>query len=309
MLSFVIPTYNRKQELKNCLDSILKQKIKNSEIIVVDDNSSDGTYEFVKKNYPKIKIYKNEKNMFSAYSRNLGFEQSKGDKILFIDSDVTLRKNAVKNLLKYDEDIVYPLIKYDSRLTMYPSHEKEKQNLYITTVFLAKKNSLLKLDSLFDSYYFNYEDLDFFVRCNYFGLKMKYCKEAIAIHHEHKKQEDWEHRHYCELYGILYGVLKLRKILRDTKMKNEFNFSILTKKLICSLFNFNPAHYYIEKGSTSKFIKIKDILFSKRKISNSTLKVYYLTLKAFYKSLINFPYILKQKNKLEQFIKNENLTN
>jgi len=303
-LSITIPTYNRKKQLKNCIDSILKQKISNSEIIVIDDNSSDGTFDFIKKNYPKIKIFKNKKNMMPGYSRNLGFEKSSGDKILFVDSDVTLEKDAVKNLLKYDEDIIHPLIKYDSGLKMYPNREKEKENLYITTVFLAKKDSLKKLDSLFDPYYFNYEDLDFFLRCNFFGLKMKYCPEAVAIHHEHKKQEDWEHRHYCELYGILYGMLKLRKILKNTKMKNDFNFSILTKKIICSLFNFNSAHYYIEYGKTSNFKKIKDILFSKRKISNSTLKVYYITIKAFYKSFLNLSCTLKQKNKIEKFIRN-----
>ena len=60
MLSFVIPTYNRKELLKKCIDSIILQKVKNYEIIVIDDNSNDGTYEFVKENYPFVKIIKNE---------------------------------------------------------------------------------------------------------------------------------------------------------------------------------------------------------------------------------------------------------
>ncbi len=314
MLSFVIPTYNRKNFLRKCIDSIMLQKIKNYEIILVDDCSNDRTFEFIQKEYPKIKIIKNEKNMGSAYSRNIGFKEAKGDYILFIDSDVYLEKNAVKNLLEQAEknDITYPLINFSNGLKMYPSREKEKNYLYITTVFLIKRNSIKKLDSLFDTnYLFNYEDLDFFIRCNFFGLKMKYCYDSIAIHAEQKTSEDWEKRYYCELYGILYALIKLRKILTKTSMENDFNFNILSKKLICSFFNFNTAHYFIEKGSRSKIQKIKDVLFDKkRKISNKgILFIYYLTFKAFYKSLINLPNTLKQKRKLEQFIKNENIAN
>ena len=306
MLSFIIPTYNRKDYLKRCIDSIISQKVKNFEIIVVDDNSTDNTYEFIKENYSFVKIIRNEKNLGPANSRNIGFENSSGDYIMFIDSDVYLQENCIKNLAKYNSDIVYPLIKFDSGLRMYPSREKEKKYLYVTTVFLAKRDSLKKLDSLFDpNYLFNYEDLDFFIRCNYFNLEMKFCQEAMAVHAEHKTQEDWEKRHYCELYGILYGMLKLKKLLKNSKMENDFNFNILSKKLICSLFNFNPAHYYIEYGNTSVNKKIKDILFDKkRKISNKgILHVYYLTLKAFYKSFIDLPKTFEQKKKLENYIK------
>jgi len=314
MLSFIIPTYNRKPFLKKCIASILKQNIKDCEIIIVDDNSFDGTFEFIKQNYPKIKIIKNLKNKGSAYSRNLGFENSKGDYLLFIDSDVYLVKDCIKKLLKEIEnyDILYPAIDFSNGLRMYPSREKEKSNLYVTTIFLTKRNSLKKLDSLFDqNYLFNYEDLDFFLRCNYFGLKMKYIKDAKAIHAEQKTQEDWEKRHYCEIYGLLYGISKLKKILKKTTMQNDFNFNILSKKLICSFFNFNPAHYYIEKGQTSISTKIKDILFSKnRKISNRrNLFVTYLTLKAFYKYLTNFRSLRKEKKQLNKFIKNENPLN
>lgn len=76
--------------LGEAIQSILKQDYNDLEIIVVDDNSSDGTFEVIKEykdKYPFIQYFKNETNEGPGYSRNLGYKHSSGQYIIFMDDD------------------------------------------------------------------------------------------------------------------------------------------------------------------------------------------------------------------------------
>lgn len=88
-LSVIIPTYNSKKWINRTLDSLINQSLDiDYEIIVIDDGSTDGTYEYIKKNYPKknIKIYKKENGGVSS-ARNYGINMSTKNYIVFVDSD------------------------------------------------------------------------------------------------------------------------------------------------------------------------------------------------------------------------------
>ena len=86
-ISVVILNYNNKSVIKKCLDTLLKNNYKyNYEIIVVDNKSTDGSYEMIKKMYKGIKLYRNSKNGCSS-GRNLGVSKATKDYILFLDSD------------------------------------------------------------------------------------------------------------------------------------------------------------------------------------------------------------------------------
>ncbi|GAG40384.1 unnamed protein product, partial [marine sediment metagenome] len=54
LVSIIIVSHNRKDLLKTCLESLFKQEYKNYEVILIDDCSTDGSREFVEKNYPLI---------------------------------------------------------------------------------------------------------------------------------------------------------------------------------------------------------------------------------------------------------------
>lgn len=84
LISVVIPTYNRKAFLKDAIESVLRQKSIEKEIIIIDDGSTDGTYEEIK-NYPVKYFFQENKGPASA--RNLGILNSKGSYIAFLDSD------------------------------------------------------------------------------------------------------------------------------------------------------------------------------------------------------------------------------
>lgn len=94
-LSIIIGTYNTKNLLKKTLFSIYRNT-KNImfEIILIDDASADGTYEVIKKQFPLIKIIKNEKNLGYSKTYNKGTKLAKGKYILHLNSDVYFTKNS-----------------------------------------------------------------------------------------------------------------------------------------------------------------------------------------------------------------------
>jgi len=103
-VSIVICTHNRVQTLeKLAFKSIQRLNYSNYEIIIVDDNSTDGTEELVKKyqnKIPSLRYIKNNKNKGLCYVRNLGIKHSKGEIIAFIDDDCYVDKDWLKELVK-----------------------------------------------------------------------------------------------------------------------------------------------------------------------------------------------------------------
>ena len=85
-ISVIIPTYNRAHLLPRCLDSVIAQKLRSHEIIVVDDGSTDSTRDLVRRNYPGIKLISQENRGVSA-ARNAGIGAAQGDWLAFLDSD------------------------------------------------------------------------------------------------------------------------------------------------------------------------------------------------------------------------------
>lgn len=98
--SIVIPAYNYAQYLDDCIQSCLNQTYKNIEVIVVDDNSTDNTYEVVKK-YP-VSYIKNETNLGLSVSRNIGIFVATGDRVLCLDADDTIESTMVEKCIEIE---------------------------------------------------------------------------------------------------------------------------------------------------------------------------------------------------------------
>ena len=102
LISIIVPSYNEEKNISRCLDSILNQTFTDFEIICVDDNSTDSTFEIIKEYSVKdsrIKAFKNpEKGVSSA--RNFGIENSNGNYIGFVDSDDFIQPQMYEFLLR-----------------------------------------------------------------------------------------------------------------------------------------------------------------------------------------------------------------
>lgn len=89
-LSIIIPVYNVEEQLPSCLESVINQSFKDTEILVIDDASSDNSAEIVRKyaqKYKNIKPVFFDRNTGVGHIRNYGIELSKGRYIGFVDSD------------------------------------------------------------------------------------------------------------------------------------------------------------------------------------------------------------------------------
>ena len=87
-VSIIMPTYNREKVIRRAINSVFKQKYKNWELIIIDDNSTDDTKEIVRSyNENKIKYISCQTNQGAAAARNIGLEDANGDYICYLDSD------------------------------------------------------------------------------------------------------------------------------------------------------------------------------------------------------------------------------
>tara|TARA_B100001989_G_scaffold234380_1_gene194923 strand:- start:134 stop:1222 length:1089 start_codon:yes stop_codon:yes gene_type:complete len=99
-ISVVIPIYNGASFVKYCFETLLKQKnIKNYEIIVVNDASTDNSKKLIEElNLSNLKIYNLQKNSGPSAARNLGLLKAKGDYVFFFDIDDLIDDNALEIL-------------------------------------------------------------------------------------------------------------------------------------------------------------------------------------------------------------------
>lgn len=158
--SIVIPSYNSKWICK-CIDSVLNQTYKNFEIIVVDDISSDDTYNIIKnkyKNNKKIKLLLNKSKRLSGGTRNVGITESTGDYILCIDCDDWLKDNHVLEDINNkitDEDVMFlgfGLLLNDNivnEVVLNPTDLIESFNISFPAAWLKVVKRDIYLESLF----------------------------------------------------------------------------------------------------------------------------------------------------------------
>jgi len=102
-LSIIILSYNTKELLKRCLQSVEKARKDNCqiEIIVVDNASSDKSPEMVAKEFSQVKLIKSKKNLGYAGGNNLGLKRAQGEFILFLNSDTEIDKEALVKMMKF----------------------------------------------------------------------------------------------------------------------------------------------------------------------------------------------------------------
>ncbi len=98
-ISVIIPTYNRYKVLKRAIESVLAQKYKPKELIIIDDGSIDET-PTIKEIFPQIKYFY-QKNAGVSSARNLGIEKSTSKWIAFLDSDDAWHPNKLQEHLTF----------------------------------------------------------------------------------------------------------------------------------------------------------------------------------------------------------------
>jgi glycosyltransferase involved in cell wall biosynthesis len=100
-VSVIVPVYNCEKYISNCLDTILNQTYTNIEIVIVNDGSSDGSEKIIKRYKERDNriVYCYQNNSGPSAARNKGIQNSRGEYLVFIDSDDTVNKNYIESML------------------------------------------------------------------------------------------------------------------------------------------------------------------------------------------------------------------
>jgi GT2 family glycosyltransferase len=103
-ISIIIANYNARDLLENCLSSIYQQESRYPfEVLVVDDHSSDDSFEMVKTRFPQVRAYRNEANLHYATSNNRMFDIAEGQYLFLLNNDTIVKAGAIDALVDFME--------------------------------------------------------------------------------------------------------------------------------------------------------------------------------------------------------------
>lgn len=100
-LSIIILTWNQRAVTCRCLDALCHDCGDDTEIIVVDNGSTDGSSEHIAAAYPQVRLIRNPENRGVAAGRNCGIQAAKGDKLLLLDNDTIPNREAIDELRRW----------------------------------------------------------------------------------------------------------------------------------------------------------------------------------------------------------------
>jgi len=217
--SIIVPVYNTEKYLEKCIESLRNQTYTDFEVILVDDCSTDDSYEICKsisERDSRFTVIRKKKNQGQSAARNLGLDNICGEYVLFIDSDDYVETDFLKDIefciynhpcdlitwglyddvLKDDGSIVIsksPLNYPKDKFAVNPD-EKDLWELWMKTFFASPCNKAYKTEIIknnhiyFDEICVEFEDLVF---------NAKYCMHirSFSVLHEayyHYLQPEWQ---------------------------------------------------------------------------------------------------------------------
>jgi len=207
-ISIIIVNWNAGDYLKGCIESLQNQSYKDFEIILVDNASSDGSTDFVEKNFPNVRIIRNKKNLGFAEGNNIGILNSKSDIVALFNPDAIAEKNWLSTLVsvlnssekiggvagklyylgdKFGKDAVFCTWSKIDSLSSNPSnfHNNEpisKVDSLTGAAMLVKRKVIQNVGLLDTDYFLYFEETDWCARMIRAGYDLIYVPTAIAWH-------------------------------------------------------------------------------------------------------------------------------
>lgn len=219
LVSVIIPNFNGQKFLPVCLSSLFRSSYTNFEIIVIDDCSTDGSLEVLKK-FAKIKLLQNSHNQGASASRNNALTQARGEIVAFLDNDTRVEKKWLEELIRplissksdigatCSKTLIYqhPKIISTAGLLLVPhtgwgiarggmakdgiaKWDQEAETVSISAALAVKKSVIDQIGEFDEKLAVHTEDLDFCWRIWLAGYKILYIPTS-RVYHWSKNQEE-----------------------------------------------------------------------------------------------------------------------
>jgi len=212
LVTIIIVTRNHLEHLEDCLKSVMNLGYPHLEIILADNNSTDGSPDFVQKRFPSVKVLKFDKNYGFAEGNNRAIKlAAKGNYIFLLNPDTKVEPECVDKLVAVMEKddnigICMPKMLMFNEPSVINStgiianeilqgrdrgaweldsgqYDKEKQIIGACGAAMFIRRNLFERVGYFDKFYFAYyEDLDFSIRTWLVGYKVNFVSQAIVYH-------------------------------------------------------------------------------------------------------------------------------
>lgn len=310
MTGIIIVAYNSRKYLDACLSSIFASSFHHFKVIIVDNNSTDGSAKYIKKNYPQAILVEQEENLGFAAGNNVGIKKAFElgcDFLLLLNPDTAIAKNCLEKLIaKADsKTVLQPLIllsengrKTDLVNTSgnvlnflgysycggYQQNASKFNNIKDISLgsgagsFIPAK--IINKIGMFDEYFFTYhEDADLFWRIRTAGFNIRLIPDA-KIWHDYSYSRNPDKMFYFERNRLIF-LFK--------------NFSPLYLTLVAPIFIINEMLVLFYSALTGRLIlKVKadrDFLHwlrNQKKKNRSGIKLRLGNLKRFIRSEIHF---------------------
>lgn len=230
-VSIIILNYNRKERLKKCLDSIFQISYPNFEVVIVDNNSNDGSFEMAKTGYSRAVLIKNEKNIGYSSGNNVGIRyalERMTDYILLLNNDTEVKPTFLSRLVGVAENnpqigILSPLIfdGYSGKVwfsggkidwikmkAINLSEIRAEDNFdtdFISGCAMLVRKEVFGKAGLFDEDFFLYwEDVDFSLRAKRSGFKIGVAASSWINHFERKESSSNNKVYWLVLSGLIF---------------------------------------------------------------------------------------------------------
>jgi len=277
LVSVIMPAYNAEKYIGEAIESILNQTFKDFEFIILDDCSTDKTWEIIQdyaKKDERIIAVRNEKNLNIALNRNKGVEMSKGKYIVWADADDISKPERIEKLVNYMES--HPEVgicgsnfqSFSGNKLMDTREFFEEDNLLRKNIFkfspVAQPTAIVRRECFnkvgkYNPSYPPAEDIDFSFRVGEF-FKFGNIPEVLLMYREHPNSAT-----YTRTRKQIASTLEVR----SKYLKSDFYNPNLLDYIAYGttwIFQFLPSKFVI---SSFKLIRKVILFFVNPKVRNS----------------------------------------
>lgn len=277
----VIVTFNALKWIDKCLSSISSQSTY-IDIYIVDNRSSDGTSEYIKRYYPEVIFYQSISNLGFGKANNIGLNyalRNNYDYVYLLNQDAWLLPNTIEELINIH--VIYPEYgilspiqvqanmkhldqKFANRVCGYASNEDLLSDLYfgqrksvysvpfvMAAHWLISKECLLKVGGFSNTFPHYGEDNNFIDRAIFHGFKIGIVPNAIAVHDRENRIDTFEQMIYMEYINTLIQLSNINDLPKHPLLHTILS----TIKSIIHFKSFKPLSYLFEILSNWEQIK------------------------------------------------------
>jgi len=285
-ISVIILTYNRVKDTLEILGSLEKQNYEDFEIILVDNDSSDGTVQKVKENFPTVNCIEIKYNAGVPGGRNVGIKNARGDYLIFIDNDAEAGSNFLKDIESTFKSesragvLAFRIVNYYTReidkttwvwnTSLLNNEEFKPVHKFVGAGFAIRKEVIKQVGILWDDLFFMHEEKDFCMRLLRTNYRVFYTPK-IEVFHKVSPEKRYESNERTFYYGIRNEFwIYIRNVPFYDALKHLIYFAITALLYSIKRRSFG---YYI-KGVAEGIFSSKRAWKIRSSLSKSQFKLY-----------------------------------